>query len=97
MIRGTGIHFALLAYGPEDIFLLCCMFISHCIATVVYIKTSHYCIYKFKNKKLQLLVTTLLANMCWQQISPLNATYMSCGQITQCAFMGEVCKYLVNI
>ena len=44
-----------------------------------------------------MLFTTLLQNMCQQQICPSNAWNMPHAQIPQHAFMGEVCQYTYHI
>ena len=75
------IHLTILAYAPEQICLLHCIYMSHCTATVVFIQNQHWCTYQSKNNKLQLLFTMVLPYMCQQQICPSHATfanYLSC-------------------
>ena len=57
------IHYTLLAYALEQIYLPYCTYMSHCTCNVVYINTPHYCTYPLEVNKLQKF-TILLKIVC---------------------------------
>ena len=88
----------LLVYTPEQICLPHCTSMSQCIRLHYSLHIDPTLLHTVtKLSKLQHLFTILLQYMCEQQMYPSNATNTPHAQITQLAFMGEVCQYVCHI
>ena len=83
------INFTLLAYVPEQICLLHCTYMSHCISTVVYIETPHYCTHPSKTIKCNIYFSYYCKICAGNKYAHQMLKYIAYVKISWCTSMGK--------